>query len=443
MADYRFKIQGNANPFLIQLSGGSPSTFICSKTFEYSGNSSGLDPNTLYTCAILSNLEPETDYQIKVTDCVGRSHSIPSFTTDAAPEPFVLPTIDYGMLGEPYDPSNGSQCIEAINEPKYIQFSPPLSGDQCVDIKLSGYSQYDTTNTTATAILKVYKSCNGGAWERILCLDNSNGETSCITIKPNDLICYELSAFIDDDGSGTVEYTTDAASCLKISEISGSTVNLNHDINIGPESLGVSQSYSYTTTTTTTTEQAPINVYWAQPLIGGDGETVSLTSILQTDPALNSDQVFRLCFYNEGFWCFDNYLDRPICGDVCAIKEPDSNIIPNTTVSVVSETLNGPRSCIQIADTGYVDVNCDDIKNGNIRACVIAKSSFYNDNLAHMVCARTRINQVEARYGGGTYNTPATYNNGVREFSICKCISTTDSELDSGGTIEEDFGTQE
>jgi len=383
MADYRFKIQGSASPFLIQLSAGT--TSVCETVFEYSGCSSpSFEPD--YTCAILSNLGALTCYNMKITDCVGNSYPTGgtySFTTAESPIP-VLTEINIDLLGTAYSPVN---CTSILAEPKYMEITPPLTTGQCMGVNFCGVAE-DGLNDTA--IIEVFKRCgSGGSYSRFLCV-NDGCDNCCVDLGVDDSICYNMSASLVHD-INTQSYSY-ACTDLCIDYVSGLT-NINC-VTCGPNTcLNVSE-ICCTTTTTTTTAAAPATISWGITEVTAPAGCECKRTSLWVTPPLEAGQSFRLCFYNKIYYCFATYLSYPVTASAYEVN----NLSKIGCVTFLASYLSpGPYDCT-IDERGYIDVTCDNI--GDISSCVQAISHIDNIGLDHVVCACTRLNSISNMVGG-------------------------------------------
>lgn len=435
MADYRFKIQGENAPFLVQFTGG---TDIRETLVEYSGDSTNecFQPSNGYTCAVLSRLCPNTTYNMKITDCVGNTVS-QSFGTCSSPSPPAPAIVNLNMLGTVYNPV---ACVEVINSPKYLEIDPPLTTGQCMRVCFCGCANDGSLDT---ALIEVFKSCNGGAYSRFLCVEDDDDDCYA-DLGPGDCVCYSLSAVLDHT-QGTQSYSC-ACAMLCIDQV----VNLvNIDgVTCDNTSLTV-QETCCTTTTTTTTATSPQTVYWQRPLYGGGaGECQTVLSKLVVDPPMTAGQSFRLCFYNCTYWCFGNFVISPLCS--CAYNLNGTTKITNTDSSIEPFRLfGGPCSDYQVKNLGYIDVTAANV--GNIKGCLIATSCVDNLDYAYEVKSCSRLSDISNAVGGTFNLTNTPPNGGVRTISATvgslgsglPLGETTDSttrslrELDGGAALPE------
>ena len=241
MADFRFKIQGSASPFLIQLSAGT--TPVCETVFEYTGStSSSFDPLKAYTCAVLSELEFNTSYEMRITDGVGNLYPTGgtiSFITSSAPK-FIENIKCVNLLSGGTD--NSVDCFNVLTTPKYISIIPSLTVGESLNICLC----IDSCNgATDSASVSVYKKLSGTGTYSLVGSVNNNDDCKFLTsMQYGDEICYDLNASVEH-ASG-IQCNSIACACLDMINISYSGID---SISTGNTQIRVIESCCTTTTT--------------------------------------------------------------------------------------------------------------------------------------------------------------------------------------------------
>ena len=415
MADYRFKIQGSASPFLIQLSAGT--TSVCETVFEYSGNTVNVfDPLKAYTCAVLGELEFDTEYNMRITNCVGNVYPTGetiTFKTPVAPIP-IFTNINVSLLSGGTD--NSVDCNNILIEPKYMEITPPLTSGQCMRVCFCGCS---TDGLHDTALIEVFKRCGaGGSYSRFLYIEDDNDDCYA-DMGVGDAVCYNMTAsLVHDTSSQSYSYAcTDLCVCEVTNLINVDSVTCS---NIH---LSVSETCC-TTTTTTTTVAAPTTIAWGIPIITASAFTERKTTPLTINPALEAGQSFRLCFYNKAYYCFDTYLSQPVNSHGYELN----GATKVACATYVAETLTGGPFSRAVEERGYIDVTCDNIDN--IASCVEAISHVSNDGLDHVVCSCTRLNSISNAVGGSYIISHA-----LSEVSASVIISAGEAPPEGGGGL--------
>jgi hypothetical protein len=173
MADIRFKISGNTNPFIAKLWNSGCTALLQQKSIDYSG-----------TCVIFGGLDANTYYNVSINDKIDTIYS-KQFLTPAPITPSILPTKYVCLIGTLY---NSSDYVQQISSPKELFISPILSTGECVDVKL----RINTTNYSNTQnSITLY--CGGVALSPVY--SNSGQQYKTINIKPNDSICYTMTTY--------------------------------------------------------------------------------------------------------------------------------------------------------------------------------------------------------------------------------------------------------
>jgi hypothetical protein len=384
MGDFRFKISGNTSPFYIELSAGT--VYVCSSTFEYSGACTPtLDAD--HTCAILSSLSDNTQYNLNITDCAGRSIS-GSFVTPTSPAPPVGVSKTLSLVGTTCDIND---CLQVIYPPRTLSINQPLSAVESLMVTLSLSA---ATSTCGNAYVDLFKSCNGGDYARVCCISETSTSVS-VCMRLNDNLCYDVLSCVCPV-SGTALYTADAS--LELTAIGG-LCNIDCGVIGAPNCLSTSRSCCVPDTTTTTTlPPIEISFYDIQTTVSSGVEEFKNAKICTSTP-LAAGQSFRVCFNNEAFYCYSTSLICPItsCGlEFVGIIQCGASCLE------ASPAVSGPTSCTDNVTT-FIDVTSDNIDD--IRVCVSASSNLSNSVLSYTVYGCAQIFDVSNMIGGNfSYN---------------------------------------
>ncbi len=188
MGDIKFKISGSTAPFLAQLWDSGCSTVLQQKSVEYSGRTT-----------IFCSLEPNTCYHLNITDNINKSIS-KSYTTPMALIPPVLPTKNITLLGTL---STNAGYSQTINSPKYVSITPPLSGDESIDLK---FNVQTINNKNTSNNIELF--CNNTSISQY---SNSGSMYRCVNVKYGDTLSYNISTVVQNstnaDGCSILDLT--------------------------------------------------------------------------------------------------------------------------------------------------------------------------------------------------------------------------------------------
>lgn len=364
MSDFRFKIQGDANPFLIQLSAGT--TPICETTFGYSGSSSA-SYDASHKCMILSSLEPSTSYSMNIVDSVGKNY-LSNFTTEGEPTPPPPKSINVDLLGT----YNATNSLESVIQPKYVEVTPPLISGECVDLT---FNLIASGGTTDTATVELYKKCGvGGTYlmcESLVKTNSYDDVSVSVSMGVGDELCYNLSSSITHESG--VQCLSYAMSCLDLTNASLSgSFSGSDSITCSPQTNLRTYRECCTTTTTMPPPSPSVEVYWGQVVSDNEQFADKKSAPLCTNPELVEGQSFRLNIYNKAFYEFDLDINRDLCGRAYT----KYGGVEVNDAYVETEYLDGGY-CADFDDSSHnVYVDCDSITG--IFACVIACSDMGN-----------------------------------------------------------------
>jgi hypothetical protein len=343
MADIRFKISGNTNPFFAELWNSTCTTLVQEKAIDYSG-----------TCVIFGGLNGNTSYNLNLSDRVNCSIS-KTFSTPASLTPIVLPIKNINLLGTLDVPSLN---VQQIISPKYVEITPALNSDQCVDLCFN----VETCNISNT-VNAITLYCNNIALSPAY--SNCGSNFKCINMKYGDSVCYDITTYCN--GSGNI--------------CGNATLNLTGVTGYGfsaTTSGCVCQSTNLsvtTTTTTTTTTLTPVSVFFTNVVQSINTPTcASYCASLGTCRPLVGGESFRVNYTTDA--CVVGI------GAHCALGA-SSYTCPTIPKSLTTACL--PLNCIGVCDPqscyDYFDVNSTNINSirffveKNITNCAAAFSN--------------------------------------------------------------------
>lgn len=372
MADIRFKVNGSAPPFIANVCVDGTTTVVASEVIEYSSTSSVPYSSDVHDhrCAIIGGLNQNTTYCVNVIDSVGNATGFTTTTPQTPVEPLTLLNTNLGGTI-----SSPTPCVKTLTGSKCLQFSPALSGNQCVDVTLFGISQY-TSGDYSNII--VYKRCtSSGSFNEIINLENNT--TNCQTnIKPGDAICYEMTSVLNY--SENQECFSNSVSELYLSCVEPvNGFGSNCCLTCGPQTdICMRQCCCVTTTTTTSTIPA-IKVYFGNLQCTNDNLKYA---DLCTNPPLQSDQTLRVCFYMQNTYAYNEILSS----QVSLLASQQSGCFVQNFIATQTTNCTPPQTCSE-SDNFYIDVTCSNINN----LCFIlsANECTTNPNTGLDYCAYT------------------------------------------------------
>jgi len=409
MSDFRFKISGDSGPFLAELYDAITCSKITSKIIEYSGLSTPDKEN--YTCVIFNGLYEETNYYAKVIDNIGNTAL--SITGQTPTNPIVIPTeININLLGTYYEPPQTLETICTLRSPKYIEITPAPIGNQCVTVNLSAVTC--SSSSYSDAYIELYKKCTeSGSYTSICTITNNTTNVDPIQIGEGDGVCYDLYTKLEDNITSADKY---ACAELQLFNTTASGYGSCYEINTTNDCLDISQFEAGTTTTTTTT-LSPTVVY----IDDINTNTVTFGQLkcgnINTYPAINSSQSFRVCFE-----IINNYVINETLPD--DINQCGRILESNSLIDELGTNEKDVGTCTCRIST-YIDIDSNNIINSNVNvnSLVGGSNNNYGCNYCEYQCIRicqiTNMNNGNFIYGTSGYpSSICTYWDGNLQGSL-------------------------
>jgi len=185
MADIRFKISGDTEPFSVKLWNSSCSSIVQEKVVEY--------PDT---CVILGGLQPITTYHVNVTDNINFNIS-ESYTTPTALIPLLPPEKNFYLEGTVYNPD---EYTAFLTGDKRLLIEPPLGVGEMVDLTFNVFT-CDNINITDDNV-QLYR--NNMAIPIKSFIDSGSENYTINNVTSIDNICYTLSSICHNGATGDI-----------------------------------------------------------------------------------------------------------------------------------------------------------------------------------------------------------------------------------------------
>jgi len=407
MSDFRFKICGTEKPFIAEIYRASDDCLISKKLVEYAGEDTPDVCNQ--TCVIFDGLVQNESYYVKVTDNLNEVTCSGIYQTPS--DPVVTPTeLNVNLLGSVATTNNSSSNIKTLVQPKYVEFTPALSGTQSVRLTFGIYTNYTDGDGLASAT--VYCKPNGGTTYSVIASENhrDSGGNFSIDANAGDQICYDMNATsrIINQGDPLPLRPPSGLTylCLdNVTPLAGFSTCCS--ITTGPTTnLTVSSCTSIPTTTTTTTG-TEVQVYFDNPQFKTTIDPVTNECIvtvgakLETNPPLESNQCFRLCLNMYNSYTFHGLLNSNMCARSTVYTNNNAlkNLVLKNTINinnnsaslyydVCSANINNLCFCARVCDNTTNRV-IDHSLASNISICGI--SNMVNGNYSYDDLSTTNL----------------------------------------------------
>ena len=372
MADIRFKISGTSQPFLAQVINGS-GTLINQSVINYSGSTCG-------SCNILSSLDYNTSYSLKITDYIGNTVT-EAFTTPAAIGTTTLVSKSIS-LGTPVKSTITDGCVIS----GVVVVNPALSAGETYTIIL-GACAVGGSSFNANSTITISCKPNGSQTYVTKCTHTNNLSQALDIISMNygDSLCYNLSS-VGITGGLTM------CGCSVLDLICVTSSNFNPTYSLESQCASI---YCNAVTTTVIPTLSLVSVYLTNTEDLSSGYVGCGRAKLVTSPPLTTGQSFRLCYKSSGLVSTEDGTGHSIsaCAFLC---NTSTSTCSNFVNAAITSTIN-PKACT-LSCNSYVNITSDNIND--LVFYTVARSAYANNGCQYTDEATSCIYAISNGCGG-------------------------------------------